>query len=70
MKTQYYKEQLQGKINKYIARLEAGVTLSWNEHRDLRHLRRELYHIEHKDRLLLKRVNLRNIRKCLDDGII
>lgn len=70
MKNIVYREQLEGKINFYIVRIQEGISLTWQEHRDLRHLKRELFYLDHKQRTDLKRASFRNIRDLNDRGVI
>ena len=69
-----YREQLEGRIAFYIARLQEGIPLTWQEHRDLRHLKRELHYIDHRARVkqktILFRTSYSNIRNCLDQGVL
>lgn len=63
-------QQVQYKINWYLARVKEGIELTDEELNNLHRLRRQMYHYTHKGRVEAKRVNFRNIRRCLDDGVV
>lgn len=63
-----YREQLEGKIAKYTERLNAGIDLSWQEYRELRHMKRQLYQMKHNGNYP-RQPTIRNIRNCLDQQI-
>ena len=67
---QAYKQQLEGRLAKYTARMQGGEVLDRDEQSELRHIKRKLYYIEHSARYESKRISFQNIRRCLENGVL
>jgi len=67
---QSYKQQLEGRLAKYTARMQEGLVLDATEQSELRHIKRRLYYLDHSARYQARRVSFKNIRRCLDNGVI
>ena len=64
------KEQLEGRIAFYQAKIKDGIGLTDEDITNYQHIRRELYHLKHRERKQIQRISFQSIRRCLDDGVI